>query len=113
MPFYQTDYNQLIIIESDGFNNTLAPFSTCNNSNVESIGDFGDSLVDDFIDSSLTPTLKRIQPLVKGLNLTTSDLNAMQQLCAYEVRAVIGLIIPADTSCALSTDRGSGIFCIL
>lgn len=34
IPMYQTDYHQLIVIESSGFNNTLAPYDTCLNSNL-------------------------------------------------------------------------------
>jgi len=36
----------------------------------------------------LQPALKRIQKDLKGLNLTITDLYAMQNLCAYETVAL-------------------------
>ncbi|TFK56976.1 phosphoglycerate mutase-like protein [Heliocybe sulcata] len=85
---YQTDYNELIIVESDGYNNTLAPWNACPNNNLESIGYYGDSLQDQWIETYLAPTLERLQPLVQGVNLTTSDLYNMQSACAYETVAL-------------------------
>lgn len=74
-----------MIIEEDGFNNTLAPYDTCTNANVEDIGYFGDAIVDQWSDIYLAGALKRIQGFVKGnLTLTISDMGAMQQSCAYE-----------------------------
>jgi hypothetical protein len=81
---YQSDYHQLIMIEEGGFNNTLAPYEICNNSN-NAIGGFGG------VQSSLWSaiytkgTIQRLQPSIKGVNLTSGDIVAMQQLCAYEV----------------------------
>ncbi|TFK51915.1 phosphoglycerate mutase-like protein [Heliocybe sulcata] len=85
---YQTAYNELIIVESDGFNNTLAPWNACPNNNADSIGYYGDSLQDQWIEKYLSPTLKRLQPLIQGINLTTSDLYNMQSACAYETVAL-------------------------
>ncbi|EPQ60549.1 phosphoglycerate mutase-like protein [Gloeophyllum trabeum ATCC 11539] len=85
---YQTDYHQLIIIEEDGYNNTLAPWNACPNNNAENIGYYGDSLQEQWIEQYLTPTLKRVAPLIQGFNLTITDLYHMQQACAYETVAL-------------------------
>ncbi|KAI5121930.1 hypothetical protein M0805_000259 [Coniferiporia weirii] len=88
VPDYTTDYRQLITIESDGFNNTLAPYDTCTNSNTDAIGYFGDAIVDNWNEIYLQDALRRLQPMVDGMNLTITDVSAMQQLCAYETVAL-------------------------
>jgi len=45
---YLTDYHQLIQIEASGFNNTLAPFEVCPNSN-NAIGNLGSVKADDWV----------------------------------------------------------------
>lgn len=82
---YQEDYNQLIIIENANFNNTLAPYDSCNNSNVESIGDIGDAYVAQWESIYLKDAAKRLNGLIEGVNITTSFAYDMQELCAYEV----------------------------
>jgi hypothetical protein len=84
---YQQDYHQLIMIENPGQNNTLAPFSNCNNSN-NAVEAFGSIQATKWAQIYLQPTLKRLSPLIKGYNLTSTDLIAMQQLCAYETVAL-------------------------
>lgn len=83
---YQTDYNQLIIIESDGFNNTLAPFNTCPNSNGP-IGNLGNTFAEQWFEVYLQPAVKRLGAMVQGVNLTVVDVFEMQLTCAYEVRS--------------------------
>ncbi|KAG2369438.1 hypothetical protein BDR07DRAFT_1477047 [Suillus spraguei] len=85
---YETDYHQEIIIESDGFNNTLAPYETCTNANSEDVGNFGGIQGDIWADIYLKSARKRLQPLIRGFNLTTSRLIAMQETCAYETVAL-------------------------
>jgi hypothetical protein len=82
---YQSDYHQSIVIEAPGFNNTLAPYDTCSNSN-NAIGDFGGVQEAKWIPIYLAGAVKRLQPLINGVNLTAAEVFAMQQLCAYEVR---------------------------
>jgi hypothetical protein len=65
--------------------NTLAPYDTCTNSNVDSIGYYGDSFVSEWESVYLADAVKRLQPHARGLNLTTGLLADMQSLCAYEV----------------------------
>ncbi|KAH7928511.1 phosphoglycerate mutase-like protein [Leucogyrophana mollusca] len=85
---YLEDYHQEIIIEADGFNNTLAPYGTCQNSNVESIGYYGDGQAEAWAAIYLQGALKRLQPMIQGYNLTITDLVDMQELCAYETVAL-------------------------
>jgi len=87
VPDFLTDYNQVITIESDGFNNTLAPFSTCNNSN-NAIGGFGGIEENVWVANYLANATIRLQKQIKGINLTVSDVFGMQQTCAYETVAL-------------------------
>lgn len=72
------------MIENDGQNNTLSPYDNCDNANND-VFFFGSAQANKWSQIYLAPTLKRLSPLLKGFNLTISDLVAMQQLCAYEV----------------------------
>ena len=72
------------IIEATGFNNTLAPYGTCNNTNND-IGNLLGNAQTDWQAVYLQDALVRLQAEVDGLNLTIADLAAMQQLCSYEV----------------------------
>lgn len=76
------------MIETPGQNNTLAPFENCANAN-NAVANIGTTASNAWSEIYLAPTLKRLSPLLKGFNLTITDLVAMQQLCAYEVRKVI------------------------
>ena len=88
VPDYQTSYHQEIIIEADGFNNTLAPWNACPNSNDAVAGDLGGYASGNWTNVYLNATVARLQQYVTGINLTTSDLYAMQQMCAYETVAL-------------------------
>ncbi|KAG2150125.1 histidine phosphatase superfamily [Suillus cothurnatus] len=85
---YQTDYHQEIIIEENNFNNTLAPYDVCPNANTADIGYFGDIPASEWANIYLEDARKRLQPMIKGFNLTISRLGYMQQLCAYETVAL-------------------------
>jgi len=78
--------NLEVIIEADGFNNTLAPYDTCNNSNTLTVGDL--YLTPVWRDIYLKDATARLQPYVTGLNLTTDLVYGMQSLCAYETQAL-------------------------
>lgn len=78
---YQSQYHQLITIEGEGFNNTLAPYFQCPNSN----NPFGSAQINKWDQIYLNAALKRLSPFIRGYQLQLSDLVAMQQLCAYEV----------------------------
>ncbi|KAH8112806.1 phosphoglycerate mutase-like protein [Phellopilus nigrolimitatus] len=88
VPDFLTDYRQVITIEEVGFNNTLAPYDTCNNSNTATIGSFGTTMADKWADVYLQDALKRLSPLIEGVNLTISDVLGMQTTCAYETVAL-------------------------
>ncbi|KAG0700013.1 histidine phosphatase superfamily [Suillus ampliporus] len=85
---YQTDYHQEIIIEAPNFNNTLAPWNVCPNSNTEDIGYFGDAQASKWANIYLQDARSRLQSMIQGFNLTISDLVDMQEMCAYETVAL-------------------------
>ncbi|KAG2150718.1 histidine phosphatase superfamily [Suillus bovinus] len=85
---YQTDYHQEIIIEANGFNNTLAPFEVCPNANSQDVGNFGDGQASEWANIYLQNARRRLQPMVQGLNLTIPLLIDMQALCAFETVAL-------------------------
>jgi len=70
----------------DSFNNTLAPYDTCTNSDNITIGDTYLRPVWDPI--YLANATSRLQQYVTGLNLTTKLVYGMQGLCAYETVAL-------------------------
>jgi len=82
---YNTDYHQEIIIEADNFNNTLAPYYMCPNSNTEDIGYFGGTQANKWANVYLQAAQTRLQAMIQGFNFTISDLVNMQEMCAYEV----------------------------
>lgn len=82
---------EIILEGGDGlgpgaFNNTLAPYDTCNNSDTITIGDTYLRPVWDPI--YLTNATQRLSQYVTGLNLTTELVYGMQGLCAYETVAL-------------------------
>lgn len=72
--------------EPDAFNNTLASYDTCNNSNTITVGDTYLRPVWDAV--YLTPPRQRLQQYVSGLELTNEMVYGMQSLCAYETVAL-------------------------
>ena len=85
VPDYQTNFRHVITIENSvtGNNNTLAP--NCENRSNPNISGLGSSMSSRWRDIYLQDALARLAPQIKGINLTTSDVLGMQQLCAYEV----------------------------
>lgn len=88
IPDYETSYYQEILIENGGFNSTLSPQVTCPNNGNHVAGNLGGWATGNWTQVYLNATVPRLQQYVTGLNLTTSDLYAMQQLCAYETVAL-------------------------
>ncbi|KAJ3728872.1 histidine phosphatase superfamily [Lentinula raphanica] len=84
---YQTSYYQLIEIEQQGFNNTLAPYDQCPNANND-ISGLGSQATSAWNNVYLVDAQKRLAPFLPGFNLTISDLSAMQTLCPYETVAL-------------------------
>ncbi|VDB95974.1 unnamed protein product [Peniophora sp. CBMAI 1063] len=81
---YQTSYHQLIQIEEDGFNSTLAPYYDCPNSNLDDNGYLGYIKAAEWADVYAPPIIERLSGYLDGVNLTSTDIVAMQDLCAYE-----------------------------
>ncbi|KAF9462121.1 histidine phosphatase superfamily [Collybia nuda] len=93
---YQMEYHQLITIEGEGFNNTLAPYFHCPNSN----NPIGSVQASKWEEVYLQSAWKRLAPFIRGYHLTLKDLVAMQQLCAYETVA-----LSSSLFCALFTEQ--------
>ncbi|KAJ6496230.1 acid phosphatase [Mycena sanguinolenta] len=84
---YQTDYHQLIEIEAQGFNSTLAPYDQCPNAN-NIIAATATNFTTQWGSIYLAKAQKRLAPHLKGLELTPALLVAMQQMCSYETVAL-------------------------
>lgn len=85
---FEGQYQQSITIEEKGFNNTLAPYKTCHNANINEKGDRGVWYTERWADIYLQNTRKRLAKEIKGYDLTIEDVYTMQQLCAYETVAI-------------------------
>lgn len=81
---YQSSYHQSIIIETPGFNNSLAPSMECPNA-LNAIAELGPQATAAWNEVYLVDAQKRLSPHLPGFNLTIPDLSAMQTICAYEV----------------------------
>lgn len=81
-------YQQSITIEARGFNNTLAPYTTCPNADIPSKADRGTFYVQNWANVYLKDAHKRLQSQLHGLTLTIEDVYTLQQMCAYETVAI-------------------------
>jgi hypothetical protein len=81
---FSTSYYQLIEIEASGFNTTLAAYDQCPNAN-NAIAGFGTTQATKWAAIYTPPIIQRLQQFISGVNLTATDIIAMQQTCAYEV----------------------------
>lgn len=77
-----------IVIETAGLNNTGAPYEICTNSNVASRGSIGSTAATTFANNAFNSTISRLQGQIKGVNITSTDIIAMLQLCSYETDAL-------------------------
>ncbi|KAK7060051.1 acid phosphatase [Favolaschia claudopus] len=86
---YQNDYHQLIEIEAQGFNSTLAPYDQCPNAN-NVIASAATNFTTQWASIYLADAQKRLAPHFKaaGMTLNATWLFAMQQTCAYETVAL-------------------------
>ncbi|EGG09376.1 uncharacterized protein MELLADRAFT_77108 [Melampsora larici-populina 98AG31] len=80
---FESQYHQSILIEAKDFNNTLAPYFTCDNGK-EASGTYVSEILANWSAIYLADTLPRLQADLDGYTLTFKDLVSMQQLCAYE-----------------------------
>lgn len=96
---FEDQYHQLITVEWPGYNNTLAPYMTCENANSPELSD-GARLTQQWLDTYLTPARGRLQEDLEGIELTTTDVWSMQAMCAYEMVALGG-----SAFCELFTEQ--------
>ncbi|KAI0791592.1 phosphoglycerate mutase-like protein [Irpex lacteus] len=85
---YEGQYLQSVTIEANGYNNTLAPYKTCPNSNDKAKADRGVWFVEKWANIYLKEAHARLAPQLKGYDLSVEDVYTLQQLCAYETVAV-------------------------
>ncbi|KAI9726363.1 MAG: hypothetical protein M1828_001637 [Chrysothrix sp. TS-e1954] len=77
-----------VIIEQDGFNNTLAGYDNCPNSDTE-VSAQGDLAVEDWYKVYLADATKRLQQMITPSDfINVTDVYGMQSLCAYETVAL-------------------------
>jgi Uma2 family endonuclease len=88
VPEYLSEVNIEILVETQGLNNSGAPYEICNNSNVASKGSIGSTVASRFAVDAFNNTLARLQSQVTGINFTSTDAIAMLQLCSYETHAL-------------------------
>jgi hypothetical protein len=89
---YQADYHQLVMVESGGVNNTLAPYEVCPNANSADIGGQGTIFAEKWIAVYLESATKRLASMITGVDLSATDVYEMQLTCAYEVRQTAHVI---------------------
>ncbi|KAI0342559.1 phosphoglycerate mutase-like protein [Trametopsis cervina] len=88
---YDGLYQQSITIEANGFNNTLAPYKTCPNSNDRAKADRGVWYVRKWANIYLKDAQARLAPQLKGHDLSIEDVYTLQQLCAYEAGHTVAI----------------------
>jgi hypothetical protein len=72
-----------VTIEQDGFNNSLAGYDNCNNSNNDR-NRGGTSAAREWVGVYLQDATKRFQEMITGFDWTISDTYAAQNMCPYE-----------------------------
>ncbi|SCV68108.1 BQ2448_229 [Microbotryum intermedium] len=87
IPEYETDFDLLPMIEWPGFNCTLSPYMTCPNAADPKLT-VGKQKMDEWSNIYLAEAVKRMQGLVEGVEIKTSDALNAQMLCAYELVAL-------------------------
>lgn len=85
--FFGLDWNKYaeleLLIEEDGFNNTLAGWDRCTN-NGYSYGEIEYPAIEEFKKDYFKEAIERFNSQVSDFNFTSDDLYQIQQLCAYE-----------------------------
>ncbi|KDE03545.1 hypothetical protein MVLG_05973 [Microbotryum lychnidis-dioicae p1A1 Lamole] len=99
IPEYETDFDLLPMIEWHGFNCTLSPYMTCTNAGDPKLT-VGKQKMDEWTNIYLAEAVKRLQDLIEGVEVKTSDALNAQMLCAYELVA-----LGASSFCELFTQE--------
>lgn len=73
-----------IMIEQNGFNNSLAAYYACPNSNTKALGSIGSRNAAIWSSIYLQNATSRLQQYTTGFNWTAAYASAAQELCAYE-----------------------------
>ncbi|KAL4071828.1 histidine phosphatase superfamily [Scleroderma yunnanense] len=92
-------YEQVIMIEAHGFNNSLAPDHTCPNANTPGKSDRSRPYVNEWkgrylkdattrLQAEINPSVNENGEMGEGFELTVDDVYRMQLLCAYETVAL-------------------------
>ena len=84
---YQSSYHQLIVIEDDGFIDSLDPWDACPNVNAD-FTNLGIDALTNWTQVFLNDTVPRLQQFISGVELDPLTVLGMQQLCAYETVAL-------------------------
>ena len=72
-----------VIIEAQGFNNSLAGYDNCRNANTFRNQGGGNGTAE-WVKIYLQDATERLRPLVKGFEWTIEDTYAAQNMCPYE-----------------------------
>ncbi|KAL3419343.1 histidine acid phosphatase [Phlyctema vagabunda] len=75
-----------VIIEENGFNNSLAGYNGCKNANTES-NRSGGGAASQWVKTYLTDATTRFQSHIEGIDWTLEDTYAAQTMCPYETVA--------------------------
>ncbi|PIL29397.1 hypothetical protein GSI_09449 [Ganoderma sinense ZZ0214-1] len=87
-PKLEGQYQQLITIEAQGFNNTLVPSKTCPNAQSKTRGERALPYVREWAELYLQDARARLNSQIEGIELSIEDVYTMQQLCPYETIAL-------------------------
>ncbi|KAG0707438.1 histidine phosphatase superfamily [Suillus ampliporus] len=92
---FEGQYQQLITIEANGFNNTFAPYKTCPNANTASKANRSLPYVREWVSHYLAEARKRLSSAMIGkdgvqgeFEWTGEEVYEMMQMCAYETVAL-------------------------
>lgn len=88
VPEYLDQVNIEILVETEGLNNSGAPYETCTNADVTSRGYIGSTVATAFANNAFNATLERLNAQTTGITFTPTDAVAMLQLCSYETVAL-------------------------
>lgn len=76
-----------VVTETSGQNNTLAPYDTCNNTNLDAFY-MGDALSEQWESIYLKDAIARLQPQIQGVTLDEKMVYGMMSMCAYETASM-------------------------
>ncbi|CAE6501873.1 unnamed protein product [Rhizoctonia solani] len=81
-------YQQVIMSEHSGLNNTISPWDTCPNANIPAKAFRGLPLVQQWGDIYLKDAVARLKTMAPEIDWSSEDAHAAQKMCAYETVAL-------------------------